>query len=171
MLDATNLSTERLLLPPLTRTDTADLAAVYSDPNVARYVGGDRLTEEIIKLQTADFADEWMLRGYGQSAVVLRSSGKFIGRIGLHYWSNWDEIELGYILAKPAQGSGLATEGAQAWLHWADSASDIDHLIANIDPHNAASIGLAMKLGFEFDRNDTTASGRPTSIYRRECLP
>lgn len=96
VIDSRALSTPRLLLPPLERSHTPALAAVYSDPEVACYIGGERLTDESIPVQVADFADEWERRGYGQSAVVLRESGKFVGRIGLHYWPAWDEVELGY---------------------------------------------------------------------------
>ena len=124
------------------------------------------MTDETIPIQVADFADEWEARGCGQSAVILRASGKFIGRIGMHYWPQWDELELGYVLARSAQGAGLATEGASAWIAWAKSTTPTDYLIANIHPDNAASIGLAKKLGFEFARHDVTPSGLPTLIYR-----
>ena len=38
-----------------------------------------------------------------------------------------------------AQGSGLATEGAQAWITWATTNLPDNHLIAVINPHNTAS--------------------------------
>ncbi|MFB9312214.1 GNAT family N-acetyltransferase [Nocardioides plantarum] len=160
------LTTERRDLPPLTSEHTAALAEIHSDPDVARYIGGDRLTAEVIPLQVAAFADEWDERGYGQSAVIERQTGAFVGRIGLHFWPDWNEIELGYILAGSAQGKGLAAEGARAWIDWAKSEAHIDHLIANIHPENQASIGLAKRLGFVFDRDDTTPSGLPTLIFR-----
>lgn len=166
MPESRSLSTRRLLLPPLTRDHTEDLTAIYGDPEVARYVGGDRLTDETISLQVAAFADEWAENDYGQSAVILRESGEFVGRIGLHYWPQWDEIELGYILARSVQGTGVAAEGAQVWLAWAKSTATIDYVIANIHPENAASIGLAKKLQFKLSRHDVTPSGQPTLIYR-----
>jgi RimJ/RimL family protein N-acetyltransferase len=101
-----SLSTDRLDLPPLSVAHTEAMARIYADPEVARYVGGDRLTPEIIALQVADFAQEWDTRGYGQSAVLRRDTGAFIGRIGLHYWPEWAEVELGYILSRDAQGQG-----------------------------------------------------------------
>lgn len=164
------LGTARLLLSPLTREHTADLVALYSDPDVARYVGGDTLTRETIPLQAARFADEWAERGYGQSAVIDRESGAFLGRIGLHHWAVWDEIELGYVLAAPAQGRGLAAEGSRAWIAWARSARVADHLIAVIDPRNAPSITLAVRLGFALDRPDVTPTGTPVLVYRLQLL-
>lgn len=168
MTSSRRLETTRLLLPPLTLDHTDDMARVYADPAVARFVGGGGLTSETIPLQVADFADEWDLRGYGQSAVIDRKTGVFLGRIGLHYWRNWDAVELGYILDRSAQGKGIAAEASRAWIDWVENESSIDQLIANIHPENTPSIGLAAKLGFHFDRHDETPSGKPTLIYRRE---
>lgn len=166
MTSSRHLETSRLLLPPLTVEHTAALASIYADPDVARFIGGDRLTQEAIEFQVSSFADEWSQKGYGQSAVLDRRSGEFLGRIGLHFWPAWNEIELGYVLGKEAQGKGIAFEGSVRWIEWAQSQSDVTYLIANIHSANAASIGLARKLGFAFDRHDTTPSGVPTLIYR-----
>jgi RimJ/RimL family protein N-acetyltransferase len=168
MSDPRDLVTARLHLRPLTIDDTAALAAVYAEPTVSRYIGGERLTPESVPAQVAWFADEWDQRGYGQSAVRDRETGEFLGRIGLHYFPDWDEVELGYVLSRSAQGKGLALEGAGAWIDWARAEPTLDRLIANIHPDNAASIGLAQKLGFEFSRHDVTPSGVPTLIFDRD---
>lgn len=160
------LKTPRLSLRPLTTEHRHALGQIYADPDVARYIGGDRLTTEAIDYQISGFAAEWYERGYGQSAVFHKETGDFLGRIGLHYWPNWNEIELGYILGKSAQGQGFATEGSEAWIAWAEANKDIPYIIANIHPDNAASIHRAEKLGFSYDRDDVTPSGLPTLIYR-----
>ncbi|GAB2451828.1 GNAT family N-acetyltransferase [Conyzicola lurida] len=160
------LETPRLLLPPLTREHTADLVTLYSDPDVARYVGGARLTPATIPRQAEVLADEWDERGCGQSAVVERSTGAFLGRVGLHYWPAWDEVELGYVLAAHAQGRGLAAEASGAWIDWARTHLGRKSLVAVIQPANAASVGLALKLGFALDRADVTESGDAVEVYR-----
>jgi len=160
------LSTDRLLLPPITLEHTADLVALYADPEVARYVGGATLTPQTIALQAARLADEWRERGYGQSAVLDRETGAFLGRVGLHYWPGWDEVELGYVLAAHAQHRGIAAEAGEAWIGWARASLDRDHLTAVIDPRNAASIGLARRLGFSLDRDDVTPTGVDVRVFR-----
>lgn len=55
---------------------------------------------------------------------------------------------------------------AEPHIEWATENRAIPSLIANIHPKNTASIHLATKLGFTFDRNDQTPSGIPTLIYR-----
>ena len=162
------LSTERLLLPPLTREHTEQLVDLYADPEVARYVGGESLTPDRVALQAERFAAIWREHGYGQSAVIERETGAFVGRIGLHYWPEWDEVELGYVLAASAQHRGLAAEASAAWIAWARNSLARDHLIAVIDPRNAASVSLALRLGFTVDRDDVTPTGVAVSVYRLE---
>lgn len=164
------LATERLLLPPLTREHAPELVALYSDPDVARYIGGAALTPEATAAQAGRLADEWRDRGYGQSAVIDRATGAFLGRVGLHHWPGWDEVELDYVLAAPAQGRGFAAEASRAWIDWARTEPGIDSLTAVIDPRNAPSIALARRLGFALDRSDVTPTGVAVLVYRLQLV-
>ncbi len=111
--------TDRLLLPPLGQQHAERLASVYADAEVAKYIGGGTLDAAATAVQVARFQSIWTARGYGQSAVILRTSGEFIGRVGLHPWPEWDEVEIGWVIARHAQGHGYATEAASAWLRMA----------------------------------------------------
>ena len=165
-----DLRTARLDLVPLAEEHSPALAALYSDPEVARYIGGSRLTPEETSSQVGRFMDVWATHGFGQSAVIERSSGMFIGRVGLHPWTGWDELELGWMIARSHQRRGLATEAAEAWICWSLEHLLADHLIAVIQPENAASISTALRLGFEFERDDQT-TWDPVSVYRRPIRP
>jgi RimJ/RimL family protein N-acetyltransferase len=147
--------TERLRLVPLGPEFADDLWTVYSDPEVARYIGGASLNAESTRAQTERFAQTWTARGYGQSAVISRVTGQFLGRIGLSYWPEWNETELGYALTRTAQGQGLAQEGTRAWINWATTHLADDHLIAVINPANHPSTHLALRLGFTPTRQET----------------
>ncbi len=160
------LETERLLLVPLDSSRVEELAAIYTDPEVARYIGADRLTAEGTQAQVASFEQVWREHGYGQSALLERATGRMIGRAGLHLWPNWDELEIGYVLARNRWGRGLAREASQVWLQWALTHLPHDHLIAVIQPANASSITLAERLGFTFNRHDVTPRGEDVVIYR-----
>ena len=162
-----HLETERLLLPPLDGRHTAALAAIYADPEVARYIGGDRLDAAGTAAQVARFEEVWREYGFGQSAVLERATGALIGRAGLHPWPAWDEVELGYVLARAAQGRGYATEAARAWLDTAFDVLGLDRLTAVIHPDNGPSRALAERLGFAVHRNDVTPSGAPVVVYER----
>ncbi|MDO4916059.1 MAG: hypothetical protein Q3974_00380 [Rothia sp. (in: high G+C Gram-positive bacteria)] len=56
---------ERLLLHPMVGADAEFLAHLYADPNVARYIGGDRLTSEAAARQAMGFA------GVGEGCLDL----------------------------------------------------------------------------------------------------
>jgi len=159
------MRTERLILRACTESDGPILAELYSDPHVSRFIGGDRLTHESAQVQASAFASVWHSSGYGQSILIGRTSNEVVGRVGLHPWAEWDELELGWVLARRSQGQGLAQEAARAWLDWVAKARVVPYLTAVIHPDNFASIRLAERLGFSFDRPDTTP-WNPVSIYR-----
>ena len=58
------------------------------------------------------------------------------------------QIEIGWRLVRAAWGRGYATEAARPVLHHALSKLRLRQVIADIDPQNTASIGVACKLGF-----------------------
>src|ERR1035437_9616274 len=53
------LETDRLRLVPLDSSRAEELAEIYADPEVARYIGGDRLTGEGTRAQVAGFEQVW----------------------------------------------------------------------------------------------------------------
>ncbi len=152
-------TTERLLLLPMGPEHAAELAEVYADPAVHRFIGGPGLDAAA---QADRFRAGWGEHGWGQSAVIEKASGRLLGRVGLHAWPRWDEVELGYALRRDAWGAGFAQEAARVWLAWA--ATRYDRLIAVIDPANTPSIRLATRLGFAVDRQEDV-DGRRLSIY------
>jgi RimJ/RimL family protein N-acetyltransferase len=162
-----HLETARLLLPPLGRRHTADLAAIYADPDVARYIGGSRLDSAGTAEQLARFEQVWSEYGFGQTALLDRVTGRLLGRAGLHPWPAWDEVELGYVLAASAQGRGYATEAATAWIDTAFDVLDLERLTPNIHPDNRPSRVLAERLRFRVHRTDVTPGGAPVVVYER----
>ncbi|SCK57102.1 Acetyltransferase (GNAT) domain-containing protein [Streptomyces sp. WMMB 322] len=107
---------------------------------------------------------QWAERGHGLCAVELRSSGEFIGRVGLNYWEIFDEVELGWILKPEAWGLGLATEAARACLEWGFAALDAEYFTSMIHPRNTASVRVAERLGFTPLREEMLF-GKPVTVY------
>ncbi|MCB8878403.1 GNAT family N-acetyltransferase [Acidisoma silvae] len=58
------------------------------------------------------------------------------------------EIEIGWRLVRSAWGQGFATEAARSVLDHALRTLRLKRIIADIDPANTASLGVATKLGF-----------------------
>jgi RimJ/RimL family protein N-acetyltransferase len=61
------------------------------------------------------------------------------------------EIEIGWRLIRAAWGQGFATEAARPVLSHALHTLGLRRVIADIDPDNTASIGVARKLGLAPD--------------------
>ena len=154
-------------MPPLSVQHTEALAEVYADPDVTRHIGGAALDAGATAVQAARFEAVWREHGFGQSALLDRETGAFLGRAGLHPWPQWDDVELGYVLARHAQGCGLATEAARAWLHVAFGKLGLHRVTAVIHPDNTPSLALAARLGLHVHRKDETPSGVRVLVHDR----
>lgn len=62
------------------------------------------------------------------------------------------EIELGYWLARDFWGQGLAAEVALALRDEAFNAYNLNRIISLIQPGNAASIAVAIRVGMELEQ-------------------
>lgn len=89
----------------------------------------------------------WDLRGFGRWAVILKSSGECIGRVGLWFPEGWPGVELGWMITPAHQGRGYATEAAREGLNHGFDALQLDRIISLISVDNARSIRVAEKLG------------------------
>jgi RimJ/RimL family protein N-acetyltransferase len=106
-------------------------------------------------------------RGHGLVAIIERASGRFVGRIGLRYWPQFDETEVGWALRPEDWGKGYATEAAQACIDWGFREFDFPYLTAMIQPANVRSIRVAERLGMTQLRRDVLLD-IPVIVY---CLP
>jgi RimJ/RimL family protein N-acetyltransferase len=165
MASPLSLDTPRLLLRPLADADFDDYAALCADAEVMRHVG-DRgaLSREDAWRQLAMLVGHWRLRGYGMWAVHERSSGAFVGRVGLHYPEGWPDREVAWALARSWWGRGFAFEAATAALRVAFEALAWPRVISVIAPGNLRSIRLAERLGERYERT-LALRGQEVALY------
>ena len=76
------IETERLVLRGWDDGDLDAFAAMSSDPEVMRFIGGPMDRAESWR-RMALHAGHWALRGYGNWALERRADGVLIGRAGL----------------------------------------------------------------------------------------
>lgn len=144
------LTTERLVLRPLTQQDAPALFAIYSDPAVVRYWSAEPWTdisfaEAAIARALECYRDETDIR----FAVELAETGELIGTVNLHHFFNQNRrCELGYALGSAHWGKGYATEAITAALDHGFRAVDLNRIEADIDPRNRPSAKVLEKLGF-----------------------
>lgn len=162
------LETRRLILRRLTLDDVGDLARIYADPDVMRFLGGPRALQ-----QTREWVEGnilWYDRlKHDLLATVLKESGRLIGRCGLlkQNVEGVQEVEVGYLIDKPYWGHGLATEAAQALKEFGFNQFGYPRLISLIDSQNFASQRVAEKNGMRHER-DAEFRGQMVRVYAVE---
>ena len=158
------IETERLVLRPHVYEDLEGLARVYADAEVRAFLGGDRLDRDRTAFSLGRFMQMQTDRGYSQWAAVEKSTGDYVGRIGLLHWPEWDEVEVGWTLGRWAWGRGYATEGGAATLDWAFANLEVPYVICCIAPDNVASLAVKDRLGLRFDRSDLLLAGTDREV-------
>jgi RimJ/RimL family protein N-acetyltransferase len=85
--------------------------------------------------------------------VVLKEENRVIGECGITHIPDYPgDVEIAWIFNRAYHGRGYATEAARAVLDYAFASAALQSVYALIDRFNAPSIGVANRLGMEFDR-------------------
>jgi RimJ/RimL family protein N-acetyltransferase len=146
-------STERLELRRWRPADRGPFAALNADPEVVRYIGDGRPMTRADSDALLDAIDaHWAQHGFGLWCAAPREDpAACLGFVGLavpsFLPSVMPAVEVGWRLARPAWGRGLATEGARATLDHAFGELELASVISVIDPDNERSVRVAAKLG------------------------
>lgn len=159
------LETEHLLFRPLTLADLDDMAALYADPEVMRYLGGPRSRDEVQRVLNG-YIQEYQTYGHSFFATIDKEEQRFIGHCGLlnQEVEGNPEVELAYVLARPYWQRGLALEGALALKEYGLQQRGFPRLVSLIPPENLASIHIAEKIGMHYDR-DVDQWGQHFRLY------
>ena len=138
------LAGERVALRPLTEADEDRLFTLFSDPVAMRYWSFPPFTERAqARRRIADaLSGENVTWGISQNDAL-------IGTVALHdLHVPSGRAEIGYMLARPHWGKGLAFEAASLAIDHAFGPLGLRRVEADIDPRNAASQKLLERLGF-----------------------
>ncbi len=166
------LQTPRLRLRRWVQADVALLAAMAADPAVVRYVGDGRPWPEAKSAEVSrGLVEHWHAHGFGWRVASERDAGAAVGLIALNYAGEGSgvdpgEYEIGWWLWPSAWGRGLAAEGARRLGEEAFTRVGAPSLLARIAAANAASIGVAVKLGMTPDGAGSGRTGEPFSVFR-----
>lgn len=151
--------------------DLVEFVQLHDDPEVARFIPRLELPAAIERLR--DVEQEWAEHGHGTFAVLARDSGRFLGRVGLKYWPQFDETEVGWVLRRDAWGRGYATEAAEACVNLGFSVLAVPYLTAMIAPDNAASVRVARRLSMGPIRDDVLLDSDVVvyAVHRDDWMP
>jgi len=155
------IETERLRLRMLRDSDLDDLAALFADPDVMRYVGtGQPIDRSEAQKALTSIVVHWNRHGFGRWAIEDKNAREFIGYGGLR--SLFGTPEVVYHFARQHWGKGLATEMALASLNFGFNVKGFDRIVAIAKPANTASIHVMEKIGMHFEKQ--------TSYYNIEVV-
>lgn len=166
------LETERLVLRPYNVDDFDDCLAMWSDPAVVGSIPLPPSTQEDAWARTLRYVGHWHSFGYGFWAAREKSSGRFVGDIGLADFKRIISVDIagvpeaGWVMASWAHGKGFATEAVRAVHDWFETRFGPTRTICLINAGNAASLRVADRCGYkEWARADY--HGKPTIVLER----
>jgi [ribosomal protein S5]-alanine N-acetyltransferase len=168
------IETTRLILRPFILSDIDEAYEVLEgNPEVWRYDPGYCRT----KLQRANlikkYAQDNDENGFGNLAVVLKSTGELIGHTGLQSYRLGDqpqsplEVELFYKLGRDFWGKGYAFEACRALISYAFNRLNLPRLVTATHSDNSPSIRLMRRLGFSFHSHPGAWSSEVIGILER----
>lgn len=146
----TNYKTERLLLRPLTSTDTQFILELLNTPGWIKFIG-DR------NIRNLDDADQYIQKILSNPAVnyrvvTLQDDGTAIGIISFIKREYLDNHDIGFAFLPAYAGKGYAFEAANTVLTDLLKSQEHKTLLATTLTDNHASIQLLKKLGFVFSK-------------------
>lgn len=141
------LTTERLILRPVTAGDYAALLAHWTAPDVREFLfDGEVLSPSAIVRVIEDSERDFAAAGYGLWLVFEKETPGLAGTAGLRPLEDLG-IEILYSLAAQARGKGYATEAGGAVLEYALEVLRLPEVLAEIDAGNHASAAVIARLG------------------------
>jgi len=165
------LVTRRLVLRAHEPADLDDVAAMWADERVTRFIGFTR-TRQDSWFTMARYRGFWDLLGYGYWIARHRGSDAFIGELGFADFMRGltpdlsGQPEAGWAFAAEAWGQGYATEATAAIHRWLDADGPGGPSVCVIDPSNRASLRVAERLGYE-KTHTAVYGGIVLDVFRR----
>jgi RimJ/RimL family protein N-acetyltransferase len=162
------LSTERLVLRPVTADDHAALLAHWTQPDVRRFLfDGAALSAAEVAETIEESIGHFAARGFGIWLIELGTAagpvgtaagpvgtaagpvGTAAGPVGTAGLRPLEEsgLEIFYSLAPGAWGHGYATEAARAVVEYGLGPLALPEVLAEVDEGNAASVAVVKRLG------------------------
>ena len=144
----TTIESPRLILRRFRDADLAPFLAYLNDPQVARYQSWESYTEqqarEVIEKQKK--ASPGIPGLWFTFALELKESATLIGHVALKMLED-RQAEIGFTMARSAQGKGLAHEGTACVLDYVFTKLKLHRVIAIADCDNERSLALLGRLG------------------------
>jgi aminoglycoside 6'-N-acetyltransferase len=153
-----------VMLRRLSSLDLAAFQAYRRDPVVGRYqswvettdADADAFLREMSVARLLE-AGEWC-----QIAIAHAVDGRLLGDIGLCLAKHGKQVEVGFTLAREAQGRGVAAIAVREAIRLVFELTGAERVVGITDSRNAASIRLLERVGMRRVASEaTTFRGEP----------
>ncbi len=154
------LTTERLRLRQITRTDSGDMMALFGAPEMLRFLNNPPVDTPEKAVNMID----WLAGNYQKQeeidwGITLHGDDHLIGMCGCYQWERSNRhIDIGYHILPEQWGKGYATEATHAVLRWAFDNLNLHRIQADCTDGNIASERVLLKCGFKVE-----------GIWRESC--
>jgi RimJ/RimL family protein N-acetyltransferase len=169
------LSTKRLKLRAFELKDFETFAAMFQNPDEAKFLGGTLPRGEAWR-KFLFGSGHWALLGYGWWVVANPITDEYMGQVGIADFKRDLEPrladglpEIGWALLSSYHRRGYATEAVEKVLQWHDEFMPFPKLACIIDPGNLPSLQLAARFGFK-QVGQSLLRGNPILRFER-ALP
>jgi len=169
------INTARVTLRAMRPEDFDRFAEIWADPEVVAQIRGGPRSRAASWDAFLRNAGHWQMTGFGQWAISEVRSRRMVGQTGFFYGNrelgdDFDPYpEAGWVLAREAQGQGLALEAVQAAHEWFDRVIP-GPLTALITQAHDRSLRIAEALGYRALR-DAEMDGVALVLMRRNGPP
>ena len=157
------IRTSRLRLRELRQADFEAYAANQADPVAMKHMSGVHDRRTAWRTFSA-LAGNWLLQGVGWWAIERLDDLAYVGCVGVFYREGAGDVEMGWFVFRNHWRQGIAAEAGRAALGHALDVFAAPRVTALIDPCNVASIAVAERLGFRYEK-EVDFYGQPTSRY------
>jgi RimJ/RimL family protein N-acetyltransferase len=161
------IETERLVLRPWTETDVWSALEIYGDEQVTRWLtpAMDRVLDEPgMRAVLAGWKQD--VAPAGHWAIELRDTGQVVGGVAMLRLAPWEDLEVGWQLARQAWGNGYAAEAGVALIDWTMHHADVDEVFALVSLHNDRAAATAKRMGMELIGETDQYHHNRLNLYR-----
>ena len=168
------LISNRIRTQFLSEEDIIPWAPFFENSEAIRFLGISALNlsskEEISAHMIGKQLDRYASKRFGLQKLLLKDKNTFIGLCGLLLQELDGEqvIEIGYHLFPAYWGKGYATEAAALFEAYAFDQLNCPFVVSVIDKENHRSQSVALRNGFEIEKETTWMEGEQVYIFKKQ---
>jgi len=147
------LETERCFLRQMTIDDAPAIYRLNLHPDILRFTTDPPFISVEEAKEFLRNYDAYTKTEFGRWAVILKTTGEFLGWCGLKYIADENEVDIGYRFLPEHWGKGYAVETATACCKWGFQTKGLTRIVARIHKENLRSIRVAEKMHMVYEKD------------------